>query len=190
MSYFIHESSYEDKGVSIGNGTKIWHFCHISARANIGENCVIGQNVFIGEGVEIGSDVKIQNNVSVYSGVTIENEVFIGPSAVFTNVMNPRSSVERKTEYAKTYVSRGVTIGANATIVCGVNLRSFSFIGAGAVVTKDTKEFGLYAGSPCTQRGWYSKFGERIPLPIISSGKYFDQNDNSNYELVDGQMIC
>ena len=186
MSYFIHESSYEDKGISIGNGTKIWHYCLISVGVSIGESCTIGQNVFIGEGVKIGSDVKIQNNVSVYSGVTIENKVFIGPSAVFTNVINPRSSLDRKTEYAKTYVSWGVTIGANATIVCGENLKSFSFIESGAVVTKDTKEFGLYTDSPCIQRGWYSKCGERMALPIIGSGNYFDQNCDSNYELIDG----
>ena len=152
----------------------------------IGENCNIGQNVVISPDVILGENVKVQNNVSIYTGVICEDDVFLGPSMVFTNVINPRSSLDRKTEYAKTYVSWGVTIGANATIVCGENLKSFSFIESGAVVTKDTKEFGLYTDSPCIQRGWYSKCGERMALPIIGSGNYFDQNCDSNYELIDG----
>jgi len=157
--YFVHESSYVDKNVSIGSGTKIWHFSHIMSGAEIGKNCVIGQNVNIGSKAVIGNNVKIQNSVSVYQGVIIEDDVFLGPSCVFTNVINPRAFIERKNEYKKTVVRRGATIGANATIICGNELGEYCFIGAGAVVTKNVKPYALIAGNPGRQIGWVCKCG-------------------------------
>lgn len=160
--YFLHESSYVDEPCTIGAGTKIWHFSHVMKDSVIGQNCNIGQNVLIASGVVIGHNVKIQNNVSVYTGVTCEDDVFLGPSAVFTNVINPRSSVNRRGEYAKTLVKKGATIGANATIVCGVTLGSHCFIGAGAVVTKDVPDYALIVGNPGRQMGWMSAYGHRL----------------------------
>ena len=156
---FIHESAIVDAGAKIGNGTKIWHFTHVMGTAEIGENCVLGQNVFVGNMAILGNNVKVQNNVSLYEGVICENDVFLGPSMVFTNVINPRSSVNRKEEFKKTIVKKGVSIGANATIVCGITLGEFCFIGAGAVVTKDVKPFALMVGVPARQKGWVSKSG-------------------------------
>lgn len=161
-NFFAHESSYIDEGCVIGNGTKIWHFSHIMPNSIIGKNCNIGQNVVISPEVILGDNVKIQNNVSVYTGVICEDDVFLGPSCVFTNVVNPRSEVNRKQEYAKTLVKKGVTIGANATIVCGVTLGEYSFIGAGSVVTKDVEPYALVVGNPAVQKGWYSEKGHRI----------------------------
>jgi UDP-2-acetamido-3-amino-2,3-dideoxy-glucuronate N-acetyltransferase len=162
--YFLHESSYVDAGAIIGAGTKIWHFCHVMAGSQIGANCNLGQNVFIASGVRIGDRVKIQNNVSVYSGVTLEDDVFLGPSMVFTNVTNPRSHVPRKDEYQPTTVRHGASIGANATILCGVTLGEYAFVGAGAVVTHDVPAFALVYGAPARLQGWMCRCGERLPL--------------------------
>ncbi|MBS1920181.1 MAG: N-acetyltransferase [Bacteroidetes bacterium] len=157
--FFIHPSSIVDAGAHIGAGTKIWHFCHLMPTCRIGENCNIGQNVFIDNNTIIGNGVKIQNNVSVYNGVVIEDGVFLGPSMVFTNVINPRSFIERKSEYKKTLIRIGATIGANATIICGVEIGAYALIGAGAVVTKNVPAFALMMGNPSRQKGWVSKAG-------------------------------
>jgi UDP-2-acetamido-3-amino-2,3-dideoxy-glucuronate N-acetyltransferase len=162
MSVFIHESSYVDDGAVIGDGTKIWHFCHVMSGAVIGERCSLGQNVVVMPGTTMGNNVKIQNNVSIYEGVELEDDVFCGPSMVFTNVINPRSAVSRKHEYQKTMVRRGASRGANATIVCGGTLGEYAFIGAGAVVTKDIKPFALVTGVPGRQVGWMCRCGERL----------------------------
>jgi UDP-2-acetamido-3-amino-2,3-dideoxy-glucuronate N-acetyltransferase len=162
MSAFIHESSYVDHGAVVGDGTKIWHFCHVMPGAVIGERCSLGQNVVVMPGTRIGNNVKIQNNVSIYEGVELEDDVFCGPSMVFTNVINPRSAVSRKHEYQRTLVRRGATIGANATVVCGVTLGEYAFVGAGAVVTKDVKPFALVTGVPARQVGWMCRCGERL----------------------------
>jgi UDP-2-acetamido-3-amino-2,3-dideoxy-glucuronate N-acetyltransferase len=163
MSVFIHESSYVDDGAMIGDGTKIWHFCHVMPGAVIGERCSLGQNVVVMPGTRIGNNVKIQNNVSIYEGVELEDDVFCGPSMVFTNVINPRSAVSRKNEYKRTLVRRGASIGANATIVCGVALGEYAFVGAGAVVSKDVKPFALVTGVPARQVGWMCRCGEKLP---------------------------
>jgi UDP-2-acetamido-3-amino-2,3-dideoxy-glucuronate N-acetyltransferase len=160
---FIHESAYVDDGAQIGADSKIWHFCHILGGAVIGERCSLGQNVVVMNGVTIGNNVKIQNNVSVYEGVVLEDDVFCGPSMVFTNVVNPRSHVSRKNEYRRTLVRRGSTIGANATIVCGVTLDEYSFIGAGSVITKDVPAYALMVGVPARRVGWMCQCGERLP---------------------------
>jgi len=162
MDYFKHESSYVDDGCSIGKGTKIWHFSHIMSGCCIGEGCNIGQNVVISPDVVLGNNVKVQNNVSLYTGVVCEDDVFLGPSMVFTNVTNPRSAVNRKNEYKKTVVKKGASIGANATIVCGHDIGRFAFIGAGAVVTKDVADYALMAGNPARQMGWMSEYGHRL----------------------------
>lgn len=163
--YFVHESAYVDDPCSIGKGTRIWHFSHVSKGAKIGANCNIGQNVFIGGDVIIGSNVKIQNNVSIYSGIVIEDDVFLGPSCVLTNVTNPRSQVVRHSLYERTVFRRGATVGANATIVCGIELGRYCFIGAGAVVPKDVPDYALMAGVPARQAGWMSRHGVRLPDP-------------------------
>jgi UDP-2-acetamido-3-amino-2,3-dideoxy-glucuronate N-acetyltransferase len=160
--FFVHESSYLDAGASVGKGTKIWHFSHVSAGATLGENCNIGQNVYIAGGVKIGSNVKIQNNVSVYTGVILEDDVFLGPSMVFTNVVNPRSHVPRKDEFRTTLVKRGATLGANATVLCGVTLGEYAFIGAGAVVTRDIPNHALAYGNPAEVHGWMCHCGEKL----------------------------
>jgi UDP-2-acetamido-3-amino-2,3-dideoxy-glucuronate N-acetyltransferase len=162
--YFVHESSYVDEGARIGKGSKIWHFSHVMQGAVIGERCNLGQNVVVMPGTRIGDNVKIQNNVSIYEGVELENDVFCGPSCVFTNVLNPRSHVSRKNEYRRTLVRHGASIGANATIVCGVTLGEFAFIGAGAVVTSDVPAFALMVGVPARRVGWMCQCGERLPL--------------------------
>lgn len=161
--YFVHESAYVDEGATIGKGTKIWHFCHVMPGAVIGERSSLGQNVVVMSGTRIGDNVKIQNNVSVYEGVELEDDVFCGPSMVFTNVINPRSHVSRKNEYKRTLVRRGSSIGANATIVCGVTLGEYSFIGAGAVVTTDVQPYAMMVGIPARRRGWICQCGERLP---------------------------
>jgi UDP-2-acetamido-3-amino-2,3-dideoxy-glucuronate N-acetyltransferase len=161
-NYFVHESSYVDEPCQIGKGTKIWHFSHIMKNSVIGENCNIGQNVVVSPDVQLGNNVKIQNNVSIYTGVICEDDVFLGPSMVFTNVINPRSGVIRKNQYMKTVVKKGASIGANATIVCGNNIGKYAFIGAGAVVTKEVPDYALMVGNPSKNIGWMSEFGERL----------------------------
>lgn len=162
MKYFAHKTAIIDNDCSIGIGTKIWHFSHIMSNCFIGEKCNIGQNVVISPEVKLGKNVKVQNNVSIYTGVICEDDVFLGPSMVFTNVINPRSAVNRKSEYKKTIVKQGATIGANATIVCGHNIGRFAFIGAGAVVTKDVPDYALVIGNPSIQIGWMSEFGHKL----------------------------
>ena len=160
---FVHESAYVDEGARIGKGTRIWHFCHIMPGAEIGERCSLGQNVVVMSGTRIGNNVKIQNNVSIYEGVELEDDVFCGPSMVFTNVVNPRSHVSRKNEYRKTHVRRGASIGANATIICGITLGEYAFVGAGAVVTTDVLPYALMVGVPARRTGWMCQCGERLP---------------------------
>lgn len=161
-NYFVHESAYVDEPSEIGAGTKIWHFCHILPRAKIGRNCNLGQNVLVASNVIIGNNVKIQNNVSVYTGVELEDDVFCGPSCVFTNVINPRSQIVRHSQYQRTLVRQGATIGANATIICGATLGRYSFIGAGAVVRGNVPDYALMLGVPAKQRGWMSRHGHRL----------------------------
>jgi UDP-2-acetamido-3-amino-2,3-dideoxy-glucuronate N-acetyltransferase len=163
--YFAHESAYVDEGAQVGAGTKIWHFCHVMPKAMIGSKCVLGQNVNVDNGAVIGNNVKIQNNVSIYTGVVIEDDVFLGPSCVLTNVTNPRSQVNRHSLYEKTLLRRGCTIGANATIVCGVTIGRYAFIGAGAVVTRDVPDYALMIGNPARQKGWMSRHGHRMVNP-------------------------
>lgn len=179
--YFAHESTYIDEPCVIGSGTKIWHFSHIMKDCEIGKNCNIGQNVVISPSVKIGNNVKIQNNVSVYTGVICEDDVFLGPSMVFTNVINPRSGIIRRDEYMKTTVKKGASIGANATIVCGNNIGKYAFIGAGAVVTKDVPDYALMVGSPAKQTGWMSEFGEK--LNFDEKGMAFCKNSKSIYKI-------
>lgn len=162
MSYFAHETAIVDEGCEIGAGTKIWHFTHIMSNCKIGENCNFGQNVVVSPEVVLGNNVKVQNNVSIYTGVTCDDDVFLGPSMVFTNVINPRSAVNRKSEYMKTHVGKGASIGANATIVCGHDIGSFAFIGAGAVVTKTIPPYALVVGNPSRQVGWMSEYGQKL----------------------------
>ena len=171
MNYTKHDTAIVDAGATIGAGTRIWHWVHVSGGAKIGERCSLGQNVYVGNRVVIGNNVKIQNNVSVYDNVTLEDDVFCGPSMVFTNVYNPRSAVTRKDEYRDTVVKRGVTLGANCTIVCGVTIGEFAFIGAGAVVNKDVKPYALMVGVPAKQIGWMSEFGEQLKLPLSGNGE-------------------
>jgi len=161
-NYFSHSSAILDPGCQIGNGTKIWHFCHVMPGAKIGKNCNLGQNVFVADDVVIGNNVKVQNNVSLYSGVICKDDVFLGPSMVFTNVINPRSAINRRGNYQKTLVGKGVTIGANATIVCGIEIGDYAFIGAGATVTKSVKPYALVVGNPARQTGWISEYGTRL----------------------------
>lgn len=163
----IHNTACIDAGVAIGDGSRIWHFCHVSAGARIGSGCILGQNVFVGPQVVIGDGCKLQNNVSLYQGVTLEEEVFCGPSCVFTNVLTPRAFVERKSEFAPTRVCRGATIGANATIVCGVTIGRYALIGAGAVVTRDVPDYGLVVGNPARKIGWVSRSGERLGDDLV-----------------------
>lgn len=162
MGYFAHETAVVDEGCVIGEGTKIWHFSHVMPDCTIGENCNIGQNVVVSPGVRLGANVKVQNNVSIYTGVECEDDVFLGPSMVFTNVTNPRSAINRRGQYAKTIVKKGASIGANATIVCGHDIGEFAFIGAGAVVTKTVPAYALVVGNPARQMGWMSEYGHRL----------------------------
>ncbi len=179
--YFVHESSYVDEGAIIGKGTKIWHFSHVMGKTVIGENCNLGQNVVISPDVVFGNNVKVQNNVSVYTGVVCEDDVFLGPSMVFTNVMNPRSAVNRKNEYKKTVVKKGATIGANATIVCGINIGEYAFVGAGTVVIREVKPYAMLVGNPARQIGWMSEQGEK--LNFDKNGKATCSLSGDQYEL-------
>ncbi|MEL6628012.1 MAG: acyltransferase [Bacteroidota bacterium] len=160
--YFVHETAIVDGEVSIGEGSKIWHFCHVMAHVKMGKGCILGQNVFVAGDVTLGNNVKVQNNVSIYSGVTCADDVFLGPSMVFTNVRNPRSAVVRRGQYDPTYLEQGVSIGANATIVCGITMGKYCFVGAGSVVTKDVPPYALLVGNPARQIGWMSEYGHRL----------------------------
>lgn len=184
--YFAHESAIIDEGCRIGPGTKIWHFSHIMKGCEIGENCNIGQNVVISPGVVLGKNVKVQNNVSIYAGVICEDDVFLGPSMVFTNIKNPRSAIIRKDQYVKTLVKKGATIGANATIVCGITINEFAFIGAGAVVVKDVDRYALILGNPGRPVGWMSEFGHR--LEFDKEGMAECPESGERYLLKDGNV--
>ena len=186
--YFSHETAVIDENVSIGQGTKIWHFSHIMSNATMGSNCNIGQNVVVSPDVVLGNNCKVQNNVSIYSGVTCDSDVFLGPSMVFTNIINPRSAVNRRGQYSKTHVGEGASIGANSTIVCGNDIGPYAFIGAGAVITKFVKPYALVVGNPARQIGWMSRFGQRL---------HFDKNGLAQcsegldwYELKDEEVYC
>jgi len=188
MNTSIHPTAIVDEGAQIGDGSRVWHWVHISAGAKIGSDCSFGQNVFVGNKVTLGSNCKIQNNVSIYDNVTLENDVFCGPSMVFTNVYNPRSLIERKSEYRHTLVKRGATLGANCTIVCGITIGEFAFIGAGAVVNKDVKPYALIVGVPAKQVGWMSEYGEQIPLPLDGDGQYDCPHSGQIYKLSNQQI--
>ena len=188
MSYSKHETAIVDDGAQIGEGTRIWHWVHVCGKAVIGNKCSLGQNVFVGNRVIIGNNVKIQNNVSVYDNVTLEDDVFCGPSMVFTNVYNPRSAVTRKDEYRDTLVKRGATLGANCTIVCGVTVGEYAFVGAGSVINKDVPAFALMVGVPAKQIGWMSRFGERIDLPLKGEGSYTCPHTGDVYVLTGGKI--
>jgi UDP-2-acetamido-3-amino-2,3-dideoxy-glucuronate N-acetyltransferase len=190
MDYFRHASAIVDEGAEIGAGSRIWHFVHVSAGARIGRNVVLGQNVFVGGGALVGDDCKIQNNVSLYDGVVLEEGVFVGPSAVFTNVMNPRARVERKDEYRPTLVRAGATLGANCTVVCGVTVGRQAFVGAGAVVTRDVPDHALVAGVPARQLGWMSRHGEKLDLPLAGDGDAACPATGERYRLEHGQVRC
>ncbi len=186
IDYFAHETAVIDAGCKIAKGVKIWHFSHIMPNCVIGENCNIGQNVVISPQVVLGKNVKIQNNVSIYTGVTCDDDVFLGPSMVFTNVINPRSAINRKNEYAKTHVGKGASIGANATIVCGHNIGEYAFIGAGAVVTKNVQPFSLWVGNPAKQIGWISEYGHR--LNFDKEGIAVCPESKEKYKLENGSV--
>jgi len=181
--YTVHPSAIVDEGAQIGEGSRVWHFVHVCGGARIGKGVSLGQNVFVGNKVTIGDKCKIQNNVSVYDNVTLEEGVFCGPSMVFTNVYNPRSLIERKNEYRDTLIKKGVTLGANCTVVCGTTIGEFAFVGAGAVVNKDVKPYALMVGVPARQIGWMSEFGEQIPLPTQGEGQYTCVHTGQQYAL-------
>lgn len=183
MTIEVHRSAIIDDGAQIGAGTRIWHFVHVCAGARIGKGCSLGQNVFVGNQVQIGDQVKIQNNVSVYDNVTLGDGVFCGPSMVFTNVYNPRSLIERKAEYRSTQVGKGATLGANCTIVCGVNIGEFAFVGAGALVNRDVPAYALIVGVPGRQIGWMSEFGEQLDLPLEGEGLTCCRHSGASYRL-------
>lgn len=184
--YFAHETAVVDEGCNIGKGTKIWHFSHIMKGCTIGARCNIGQNVVVSPNVVLGKNVKVQNNVSIYEGVICDDDVFLGPSMVFTNVVNPRSAVNRKSEYLKTHVGKGASIGANATIVCGHNIGQFAFIGAGAVVTREVPNYALVVGNPARQLGWMSEFGQR--LEFDDAGIAICSESKEKYKLENNQV--
>lgn len=188
MSVSIHPSAIVDEGAQIGEGSRVWHFVHVCGGARIGEGVSLGQNVFVGNRVVIGDRCKIQNNVSVYDGVNLQEGVFCGPSMVFTNVYNPRSLIERKEEYRNTLIKRGATLGANCTIVCGIAVGEFAFVGAGAVINKDVNSYALMVGVPGRQVGWMSEYGEQIPLPVKGQGDYTCPHTGTRYRL-DGDIL-
>jgi len=186
-NYFAHETAVIDEGCEIGSGTKIWHFSHIMPNCKIGEGCNVGQNVVISPQVVLGKNVKVQNNVSIYTGVVCEDDVFLGPSMVFTNVINPRSAINRKNEYAKTIVKKGASIGANATIVCGHDIGRYAFIGAGAVVTKTVPDYALVIGNPARQTGWLSEFGHKLKFDTQGFAECLESKEK--YQLKNGRVI-
>lgn len=188
MSFYQHESAIVDDGAQIGEGSRVWHFAHVCAGAKIGKGVSLGQNVFVGNKVTIGDHCKIQNNVSVYDNVHLEEGVFCGPSMVFTNVYNPRSLIERKDEYRDTLVKKGATLGANCTIVCGVTIGAYAFVGAGAVINKDIKPYALMVGVPAKQIGWMSEFGEQLDLPLVGDGEALCSHTGTKYILTDGNL--
>lgn len=188
MSYYKHESAIVDDGAEIGEGSRVWHFVHVCGQAKIGKGVSLGQNVFVGNKVTIGNDCKIQNNVSVYDNVTLEDGVFCGPSMVFTNVYNPRSLIERKDQYRDTLVKKGATLGANCTIVCGVTIGEYAFVGAGAVINKDVPAYALMVGVPARQIGWMSEFGEQLDLPTTGDGETACVHSKQRYILEAGRL--
>ncbi len=190
MDANIHPSAIVDVGAILGEGTRVWHFSHVCAGAVIGSACSLGQNVFVGNLVRIGNNVKIQNNVSVYDKVILEDDVFCGPSMVFTNVYNPRSAFSRKDEYRDTLVRRGATLGANCTVVCGVSIGECAFVGAGSVINRDVSAFALMVGVPARQIGWMSRFGERIPLPVKGQGAWICPHTGDHYRLDATGLSC
>ena len=187
--YTIHDTAIVDPGAQIGAGSRIWHWVHVCGRAQIGRNVSLGQNVFVGNKVHIGDNCKIQNNVSVYDNVTLNAGVFCGPSMVFTNVHNPRSLIDRKDQYLDTHVEKGATLGANCTVVCGVNIGAFAFVGAGAVITKNVKPYALMVGVPAQQIGWMSEFGEQLDLPLEGSACCVCKHTGDTYRLIDGSVV-
>lgn len=189
MSYYKHDSAIVDEGAQIGEGSRVWHFAHVCGGAVIGKGVSLGQNVFIGNKVTIGDKCKIQNNVSVYDNVYLEEGVFCGPSMVFTNVYNPRSLIERKDQYLDTIVKRGATLGANCTIVCGVTIGEFAFVGAGAVINKDVPAYSLMVGVPAKKIGWMSEFGEKLPLPVTGHAEAICEHTGSRYLLENNKLI-
>jgi UDP-2-acetamido-3-amino-2,3-dideoxy-glucuronate N-acetyltransferase len=189
MKIHIHPTAIVDEGANIGDGTKIWHWSHISSQAKIGKNCTFGQNVFIADNVIIGDNVKVQNNVSIYEGVILEDDVFCGPSMVFTNVVNPRSSVNRKNEFKQTLVKQGATLGANSTIVCGNTIGKHAFVGAGAVVTKNILDYALVVGIPARQLGWMSEYGEKLDLPLTGDGHEKCPCTGTEYILTHDKLV-
>jgi UDP-2-acetamido-3-amino-2,3-dideoxy-glucuronate N-acetyltransferase len=189
MPALIHPSAIVDEGARLGEDTRVWHWVHVSAGARIGSRCSLGQNVFVGNDVLIGDNVRIQNNVSVYDAVTLEDDVFCGPSMVFTNVYNPRAAVARKHEYRRTLVRRGATLGANCTIVCGATVGQYAFVGAGAVVNRDVADFALVVGVPARPIGWMSRFGERLALPLQGDAEALCQHTGERYRLRQGRCL-
>lgn len=189
-TYFFHASSYVDSGAQIGANTKIWHFCHISAGAKIGRNCIFGQNVFVADGVEIGDNCKIQNNVSIYSGTILEDDVFLGPSCVLTNVTNPRSQVVRHSLYETTVIHRGASIGANATIVCGIEIGRYAFVAAGAVLAKNAPDYALMMGVPAARHGWMSRHGHKLPKPDENGIMMCPESGFRYREIEPGMVRC
>ena len=189
MNYWCHESAIIDNGATLGEGTKVWHFSHVCSGAVIGERCSLGQNVFVGNRVVVGNRCKIQNNVSIYDNVTLEDDVFCGPSMVFTNVYNPRAAIVRKEEYRSTLIRQGATLGANCTVVCGVTIGRYAFIGAGAVINKDVPDYALMVGVPARQIGWMSEYGEQLDLPLSGYAETRCSQTGQRYRL-NGQQLA
>jgi len=189
QNYTVHETAIVDDGAEIGDGSRVWHWAHVCGEAQIGKGVSLGQNVFVGNKVTIGDKCKIQNNVSVYDNVTLENGVFCGPSMVFTNVYNPRSLIERKNEYRNTLVKKGATLGANCTIVCGVTIGEYAFIGAGAVINKDVKPYALMVGVPAKQIGWMSQYGEKLDVPLVGNAEIICPHTQQVYRLTGSNLI-